>query len=83
MNRAPADINRITDGVGVPLHEISPDAANNPADQYEERKSIVFAKRLGQSFDGERRVSIHFTKTRGVRCIRGVHQFILRGKFRQ
>src|SRR5436190_23028456 len=83
VDRPTANVERITDRVCVPLHEVPAGAADNSAYQDHQRKPIFFAERLGQSFDGERRVSVDFAKSRCVRFLGSAYQFFVRRKLRQ
>src|SRR5665213_2515309 len=83
VERASADVHRITHDVRIPFHEITAESAANSGDQNDQRHEGFFlAEILRQAFHGKGRERVHFSEAVFVGGFRGDEDFFVVGKFR-
>ena len=79
MKRPSPDVDGIGDDRHPILHRVGRDAADQSANQYNQRHAVlVKANRFGKPLDRERTVSLDFLVSRFVRLMRGIEQFLRR-----
>src|SRR3984885_13331307 len=83
MIRLSANVQRVVDRGHPVLHEVAGEAADDAADQYDQRNFVaVKTNFLGESFDGERAIGVDSLIARLVRKPGGVDQRLSRIELR-
>src|SRR5579862_1042646 len=82
MRRLPANVERVVDGGHPVLHQVAGKAADDAADQHDQRNFVVMESDFfRQAFDGERTVGIDLLVTRLMRGARRIDQSLRRIEF--
>ena len=82
VQRPATDVDRKTNDVRVPLHEIRADAADDSGDQNKQRDVVALTQCFRQSLDREWRVAIHLSIAARIGFFHRSHELLLLFEFR-